>query len=145
MTLLHLAARPGQSILGSKQLAQLTFTAIANQQSAFVPLNVPPFDATKADGSLLTGRPAQSGRVVVVGQAALLEATLDAGGNRGLILYGKPTATFAIEYTTNQGTPRTWTQLSPGFSLTALATPVPLINPGPGFVFYRAAQLFLAP
>ena len=110
-----------------------------------MPLNVPPFDATKADGSLLTGRPAQSGRVVVVGQAALLEATLDAGGNRGLILYGKPSSTFAIEYTTSPGSPRTWTRLSAGFSLTSLATPVPLPNPAPAFVLYRAAQLSAAP
>ncbi|HEU0038836.1 MAG TPA: hypothetical protein VFR76_06155, partial [Verrucomicrobiae bacterium] len=87
----------------------------------------------------------QSGRVVVVGQAALLEATLDAGGNRGLILYGKPTATFAIEYTTNQGSPRTWTRLSPGFSLTSLATLVPLPDPASAFVLYRAAQLSAPP
>jgi hypothetical protein len=108
-------------------------------------LNVFPFDAVKNDGSLLTDRPAQSGRVVVVGPAALLEATVDAGGNRGLNLYGKPSATFAIEYTTNQGNPRTWTRLSPGFSLTALVTPVPLPNTGSGFILYRAAQLSPAP
>lgn len=129
--LLHLAARPGQSILGSKQLAQLAFTAIANQQSAFVPLNALSFSATMADGSLLTDRPAQSGRAVVVGQEALLEATLDASGNRGLILYGKPSFTFAIEYTTSLSSPATWTRLSPGFSLTTLATPVQLLNSVP--------------
>jgi hypothetical protein len=143
--LLHLAARPGQSILGSKQLAQLAFTAITNRQSAFVPLNALPFDATKNDGSLLIDRPAQSGRVVVVGPAALLEATVDDDGNRGLNLYGKPSATFAIEYTTNSSNPRTWTRLAPGFSLTALATPVPLPDTGAGFILYRAVQLSPAP
>ncbi len=143
--LLHLAARPGQSILGSKQLAQLTFTALANQQSGFVPLNALPFSATKADGWLLTDQPARSGRAVVVGQEALLEATLDASGNRGLVLYGKPSATFAIEYTTSLTSPRTWTRLSPGFSLTTLATPIQLLNPAPDFVLYRAALLAAAP
>jgi hypothetical protein len=143
--LLHLAARPGQSILGFKQLAQLTFTAIANQQSAFVPLNALPFSATKAGGSLLTGRPAQSGRAVVVGQEALLEATLDASGNRGLILYGKPSSTFAIEYTTSLTSSATWTRLTSGFSLTTLATPVQLSNSSPDLVLYRAARLSAAP
>jgi len=144
-TVLHLAARPGQSILGSKQLAQLTFTAITNQQSAFVPLNALPFSATKADGSLLTSQPAHSGRAVVVGQEALLEATLDASGNRSVILYGKPSSSFAIEYTASPGSPRTWTRLSPGFSLTSLATLVPLPDPASAFVLYRAAQLAAAP
>jgi hypothetical protein len=142
---LHLSTRAGQSILGSKQVAQLTFTAIANQQSAFVPLKVLPFDALKADGTLVTDRPAQSGRAVVVGQESLLEAMVNSNGTRGLVLYGKPLSTFAIEYTTNFSGPRTWSRLSPNVSLNALATPVSLVGSAPNGVLYRAAQLTAAP
>jgi hypothetical protein len=137
---LHLAARPGQTILGSKQIAQLGFVALANQQSAFVPLRVRPFDAIKADGLLVTNRPAQPGRVVVVGQESLLEATFDSDGTRRLLLYGKPSATYAIEYAASYSGDAVWTRLPGDISLTTLSALVPGLAPVPTGIFYRAVE-----
>ncbi|HWH70715.1 MAG TPA: hypothetical protein VNT26_15100, partial [Candidatus Sulfotelmatobacter sp.] len=99
---LHLPARSGQLLFGGKQIAQFTFAAIASQPSAFVPLKLQQINATKAGSSLLTSNLfGASGRAVVVGREALLEAALQRNGTRIMTLYGKPYSSYALEYATN--------------------------------------------
>lgn len=137
---LHLAASAGQTLLGSNQIAQLAFTAVANQQSAFVPLTVLPFTATLTDGSVVTNRPAQSGRAVVIGPQSLLEAGCNADGTCSLTLYGKPLTGYAIEYTTNLANPTAWTPLTSTVSPVSMVAPVQGLVPAPPQIFYRAFE-----
>jgi hypothetical protein len=138
--LLHLAAASGQILVGSNQVAQLGFTAIAGQPSALVPLTLLPFSATTADGVLLTNRPVNPGRIVVIGRESLLEASLDSSGKPGLTLYGKPSSSYIVEFTTNLCSPVDWVPLPSTFNPAALAIPVPLLSPAPDQIFYRAVE-----
>jgi hypothetical protein len=138
--LLHLAAAPDQVLVGSNQVAQLGFTAIAGQPSALVPLTLRPFAATTADGVLLTNRPTTPGRIAVIGRESLLEASLDSSGKPGLTLYGKPSSSYIIEFTTNLCSPDDWVPLPSTLNPAALAIPVPLLSPAPAQIFYRAVE-----
>ena len=139
--LLHLAARPSQTILVSTPVVRLGFTAIADQHSAFVPLSALPFTAARADGSLITDRPVQPGRVVIIAQESLLEASLNPDGTPGLMLYGKPFSSYAIEYATQLYGTTNWTRLSSDIPLATLAAPVQGLYPPPGQIFYRAVEI----
>ncbi len=137
--LLHMEAGPGQVMLGSNEIAQLNFTAVTGQGSSAVPLLLQPFTATRADGVLLSGRPAQSGRVVIVGQESLLEIIKGPTGTRNLILYGKPFTTYLVEYTTDLSTP-TWTTLASLNLPATMTASVSGIDAAPDEIFCRAVE-----
>jgi hypothetical protein len=139
--LLQLAAEEGEALVGSNVVAQLDFTAIPGQQSGFVPLGLLPFTAWTADGTLLTNRPANGGRVVVVGSQSLLEPRLDASGNPSLLLYGSPSSSYIVEFTTNLASPLAWLPLWSNISPATLMAPVPLLSPSPDIIFYRAVEV----
>jgi hypothetical protein len=141
--LLHFVASSGQAFFGTQEVAQLAFTALPDQTSAFVPLQVPPFSAVKIDGTVVTNRPAQSGRAVVVGNGTLLEAGFAADGSRVLTLYAQP-ATYAIEYTADLNDPVTWTALPYTISPLKLATLITGLDSS-DVVFYRAVTLSSGP
>jgi hypothetical protein len=142
---IQLATRSGQTLLGSKEVAQLSFSSIANQQSAFVPLRVRPFGATKSDGTFIADRPAEPGRAVIIAQEALLEAAFNTDGSRRLMLFGKPASTYAIEYTTNPTTAGSWVRLPVGVTLNALSAAVPGIDATATQVFFRTVELIAGP
>ncbi len=134
----HLAARSGQSLLGSKTVAAIGFTALSNVPSAFVPLQFLAVSAAKADLSLLGNVIAQSARVVVIGQEPLLEASLE-DGQRQMRVYGIPWMAYSIQLSTNLGFAGSWTELL-HFPLTNYIHTVAGLPERPGPVFYRAAQ-----
>jgi len=142
--LLHFVANSGQAFFGTQQVAQLTFTAIPNQTSAFVPLQVPPFSAIKIDGTVVTNRPAQSGRAVVVGHGTLLEAGFAADGSRMLTLYAQPAQTYGIQYATELNDPATWTALPYTISPLKLDTLITALDSS-DVIFYRAVTLSPGP
>jgi hypothetical protein len=137
---LHLMTGPGQIILGSNEIAQLNFMANPGQRSAAVPLDLMPFDATRADGVLLTKRPAQPGRVVIVGEEALLEVSRSPMGTRNLVLYGKPSVSYLVEYTTNLSNPA-WTSLATIVLPATMTAPVSGIDTAPDEILCRAVEL----
>lgn len=141
----HLAARAGQTFSGAKQVAQLAFTALPGEPSAFVPLRLSHLSVTKPDANLVTNLYTRSGRVVVVGNEPLLEASVSAGGVRGLTLYGKPNSSYAVEFATDLASPVLWTRMPYRVPLTAMATPVPGLSPEPARIFYRALEFFADP
>ncbi|MCL5098564.1 MAG: hypothetical protein M1608_13750, partial [Candidatus Omnitrophica bacterium] len=142
--LLHLVTRTGQTLVGSKQIAQLVFTAVPNQPSAFVPLKLTSISAAKPDASKLTNVFAQSGRVVVIGQQALLEAGFESDGTRQLMLYGKPGSSYAIEYSTNIISTGPWAPLY-HLPLTTMSASLQALNRSLDPVFYRAFEFFADP
>ena len=137
--LLHFAAQAGQSFSGAKPLGQLTFTAVAGQSSAFVPLTVAGLATTKPDASSVSQLVAQSGRVVVVGHESLLEALRAPDGSRTLRLYARTNATYAIEYANALSGSNRWTSWVrvPMTNFSATFQPTQPIAPS---VFYRAYE-----
>lgn len=137
--LLHFTAQSGQSFSGAKQLGQLTFTAVAGQSSAFVPLQVTSLAATRPDASPVSQLVAQSGRVVVVGYQPLLEALRAPDGSRTLMLYARPNATYAIEYANALSGSNRWTSWV-RVPMTDLSTTLQPTQPIEPSVFYRAYE-----
>lgn len=142
---IQLATRSGQTLLGYKEVAQLSFSTIVNQQSAFVPLSVRPFSATKSDGTFIADRPSEPGRAVIIAQEALLEAAFNTDGSRRLMLFGKPASTYAIEYSTNPTAAGSWVRLPAGVTLNTLSAAVPGIDATASQVFFRTVELIAGP
>jgi len=135
---LHLPARSGQVISGSKEVAQFAFRAAPGQPSAFVPLTIKQVVAARPGNSTLTNLTTSSGRLVIVGNESLLEAGMTTNGSRALTLYAKPNFSYALQYTTNLGPAAIWTSLRP-LAITQLATPVFGLE-GVDPIFYRAME-----
>jgi hypothetical protein len=138
--LLHMRAGQGQIILGSNQISRLNFTANPGQRSVAVPLDLMPFGATRTDGVFLTNRPVQSGRVVIVGEEALLEVSRGPTSTRNLVLYGKPSVSYLVEYTTNLSNP-SWGALATIVLPSTMTASVSGINAQPEEIFCRAVEL----
>jgi hypothetical protein len=107
--LLTLTAMPGQTIQGTQHLARLSFSAITNQSSAFVPLHISSVAGTRVGAGLTPSTLANDGRVVIVGDQPLLETLPPTNGNRQLMFYGKRNSTNRIQYATRLGTNVVWT------------------------------------
>ncbi len=144
-SILHMAARSGQAIIGNKPLGQLAFAAIPGQHSAFVPLTLRQITAVKPDSSLVTKLFGQSGRAVVIGPEALLDGQLAPDGTRDLTLFGNPFSSYAIEYANSLNPAGLWTRLPLRIPLTTLSEPIQLSDPIAGQVFYRAVEFVAEP
>jgi hypothetical protein len=134
----EVAASPGQSLQGARQLAKLAFAVAADQTSAFVTLQATDIQAASTVGLLehTVGRP---GRVVIVGREPLLEAQFTSLGSRRLVVYGEPGAHVQLQTTPALGSGvswQPWRELDlPG--LFVVLDDVPLAeNP----LFYRALR-----
>jgi hypothetical protein len=136
---LHLPARSGQSISGSKTVANFAFQATPGQRSAFVPLSLRTVAGKRTDSSVMTNLSLNSGRLVLVGDESLLEAAVTSNKSRTMTLYAKPYFTYALEYRTNLTSKTVWTRLRP-MAITELATSVTAPEVGSDQVFYRAVQ-----
>ena len=96
--LISLSSCPGRFIWVTNEMEQegwLYVTAVSNQPSAILPLQFTDVVGRMPDGTPLTQAPISAGRVVVVGQEPLLEASFDPTGH--------PIATiYALSGTTNR-------------------------------------------
>ena len=93
---------PASSVLhGPTAVGQLGFTAVSNQNSAFVPLIISEIQGTKPNGTPVGNSFGQSGRVVVIGTQPLLEAWRGTNSQRMLTLFGNPGTSYEIFYNTN--------------------------------------------
>src|SRR6185437_9766601 len=137
---LHFAALSGQAIAaGTNALAQLSFTAVSNQVSAFVPLQATQVDGTRSDASPISHTFAESGRVAVIAEQPLLEAGFAPDNSRQLTLYGKAWMSYAIECSTNLSDPNGWKQVRYFAHTNMVTTLTGLSAPAPE-AFYRALE-----
>ncbi len=136
---MHLATLSGQTIVGNNALAEIAFTAVSNQSSAFVPLQVTALSGTKPDATPISRTLAQSGRVVVIANQPLLEAGFASDGSRQLTLYGKAWMSYAILYSTNVANPAGWSQAR-YFAQTNMVTSLTGLGPAAPNAFYRAME-----
>ena len=109
--LIAIQAKPGQTLHGTGQLAQLNFLAVRKPPSSFVSLTVTSICAVKPDASTYVNYIAQGGTVTVVQDAPLLRAVVGPDMQRSLMLFGLPGVNYQIQYTTNLTSPIIWTPL----------------------------------
>jgi hypothetical protein len=101
----------GQVFRGTEQLAQLSFLAVPNPPSAFVPLRVENISAAKPDGSAYINYMTQPGLIIDVQDRPILTAALGASMQSKLTLYGLPGANYQIQSATNLNYPVVWVPL----------------------------------
>jgi subtilisin-like proprotein convertase family protein len=101
-------ALPGQSLQGAQQIGELSFLAISNRPSAFVPLQLQNVAAVKTNESLYENYVLHDARVAVVVDQALLSADVITNSARELTLYGRLNANYELQYSTNLRAPILW-------------------------------------
>jgi hypothetical protein len=126
-TEIALTNAPGQTLQGLQQVAALAFTAASNQPSGILPLLVTDLQARRSDGTLVVSLADGPGRVIVVGEEPVLEATHLPNGQMRLTVYGVPGTTVSLETATELSTPILW---MPWMDVT-LTDVVHLIEPVP--------------
>jgi hypothetical protein len=136
---LDFTASPGQSLQGTQTLARLHFTAPAGQNSDFVPLVIGEIVCTPEDSSKSPSPLLNFGRVTIVGDKPLLEASLAANGDRVLSLYDEPGQTVLIERSTSLGPDANWTTWR-SVTLTNLIQRLVESDGGGQSTFYRARR-----
>jgi hypothetical protein len=141
LSTLQFKARPGKVLLGDKLLGKLAFATAGGKPSQFLTLKVLRINAKMADGSQVAKDVNYPARVAFVADQPLLEFQPQADGTRSLMLYGKPAATYAIEYASDFGAAAVWTRLPGQIPLSSLAAEIQSVS-GTGSVgFYRAVQV----
>jgi hypothetical protein len=136
---ISMSAASGQTFQGNQEIAQLNFSVLSNQPSAFVPFKPQTIQAKNADSSVTTNIAVQSGRLVIIGNEPLLETTLNANQRRDLTLYGKPGASYQIEYATNLSNPSSWTLLT-RLPMTNLVQVLTGLDASKASMFLRASE-----
>jgi len=131
-------AVPGQVLQGTQEIAQLTFTAISNEYSAFVSLPFESVNAVKPDGSAYTNYITPAARIAVIEGQPLLEASLAANAARDLTLYGRLGVSYELQSSTNLALPSQWNSVWSYVQTNgAMTIEVDSLNPN---IFYRIFQ-----
>jgi hypothetical protein len=99
-------ASPNQPLVGSNQLARLSFQTTTNQRSSFVGLPVTIPTAVKPNALNYSNYFAGSGQVALVSDVPLLQP-INTGG-RSLNLFGKVGSRYQLQSTTSYGPNATW-------------------------------------
>jgi hypothetical protein len=125
---------------GSLPFGQLWFTAVSNQTSAFLPLQLTSPVLGKTDGSTVSNVLVQPGRVVLIAEQPLMEAFADRNGSRSMTIYGKPWSAYALEYSSDLKNTNGW-RLHSRHPFTNMFVTLAGLHGNSGTYFYRAAEL----
>ena len=96
---LTLTALAGQTLQGTQRVT-LRFGSVASQSSAFLPLHVSALTGTRAGEGYQPSALATDGKVAVVSDQPLVEV-FPTNSGRALVLYGKKSTTYNLEYNTD--------------------------------------------
>ena len=100
--LIAIQTAPGQVLQGTQQqILQLTFTAVTNQTSAFVPLVFGSANAVKPGNVTYSNYITHPGNVTVIQDKPLLIAATDTNQNRNLTLLGRLGTNYQLQFSTN--------------------------------------------
>jgi hypothetical protein len=139
---LSFRAASGSSISGQGAAVMLSFVS-TNHTSTFVPVRPSSIVARKADQATIPPLLASAGRMVLVGNEPLVEATVEATG-RKLTLYGRPWASFEIQGSSNMGPGGQW-QLVARVPMTNLVYSISNLNTNERTQFFRALEFVADP
>ena len=137
--LLKFPAASGQNLLGNQAIAQINFTAASNQPSAFVPFTPGSLQGLNVDGSPALSLGLGGGRVVIIDNQPLLEATQAADGSRNLTLFGKDGASYQVQFSTNLLDSAAWTDQAI-VALSGMTQDLPGQDTTPPEVYFRAYE-----
>lgn len=139
---LSFRAAAGNLISGNGPAVLLSFVS-TNHTSAFVPVRASSIVARKADASSLVPLLVTSGRMVLVGNEPLVEATIASTG-RHLALYGKPGSSYEIQGAPNLDSGSQW-NLVTRVPMTALVYSLSNLNVNERTQFFRALEFTADP
>jgi len=105
--IVSVAARTGNALQYTHP-ANLRFESVPGQISTFAPLQVVSVACTPVQEGLEPTILVNDGRVVVMGEKALLEPVLVTPPLRRLLVYVRPGTSYTIEYSTNAANPAAW-------------------------------------
>jgi hypothetical protein len=135
---LSLHAVPGQVLQATQQLALLTFEAISNQFSAFVPLPLSNANAAKPDGTHYVNYLTPVARVAVIEGEPLLLASLSTNLSRELTLYGRLGRNYELQSSTSLASPIVW---KPQWDYVQTNGAITIsVGSAPPMIFYRIFQ-----
>jgi hypothetical protein len=131
----NLRAAAGKSFIGSNFVANLNFTIVTNQLSAFVPMSTTVLAGTKPNNGSFLGLFPGLGEVAVVADQPLLRAVASTNSPRSLNLYGQVGATYQVLFTTNVTASPAWQPLTT-YTHTNVAQSLTVGGSDP-MIFYR--------
>ena len=99
-TFFTLVTESGQVLQGPALAGNIGFSALSNS-SAFVPLTIANIQGTKSDGTPVGIAFGLGGRVVVIGNQPLLEASLGTDAQGIIRVYGNPGDAYQMNLSTN--------------------------------------------
>jgi hypothetical protein len=113
----------------------LSFVAVSNQFSAFVPLPIANPAAAKPDGTAYTNYITPTATIVVIEGEPMLSAAFSLQSGRELTLYGRLGHSYQLQSTANLAPPGPWTpEWDYVQTNNAITTGVPSVQP---LIFYR--------
>lgn len=124
-----------------QQLAWLYLTAVSNQPSAFVWVDLGQSIGTLPDGSLVTNYIASAGRVAIIGEEPLLEAVMGTHRQPQLIVYAPSGTTNVVEF--KPALDNSTTSWRPAFAVEISSTNLwqtIIVSPTNRTMFYRARR-----
>ncbi|MEI6785540.1 MAG: cadherin repeat domain-containing protein, partial [Verrucomicrobiota bacterium] len=135
---LHLTFTPtnGQPLQNTQWLANLYFTPLLKQSSAFINLGFAAGSAYTDQGILVPTILGNPGRVILIARESLLEATIGSSGEKRLIVHGHPETTYWVEYATDLTKPIVWNSGWP-ITLTGVSESQEIIINTNGPIFLR--------
>ncbi len=136
-TLLSFATVAEQVMQGTQQVARLHFTA--GSSSVFAPLNARASSSVMDDPSLVPAVLGNDGRVVVIGDQALLEGTVNSRGQRQLAIYGRVGSNYTLQSRFGSGPGTTWATRNT-FPLTNVVQTITPPNATSPLIFFRLRQ-----
>lgn len=146
LAVVRLFTCPGKALTLTQavDIADLCFTALPDQPSAFTRLSVTNIALTTTNGRVVVHPSTSAGTVVIVGTKPLLEASLTQERIRQMFLYAQPGSFYQVEWTTNLSLPIVW-QLSCRVPMTGPALALCCVDAGNSTAFFRATQLGVGP
>ena len=121
-----------------QQIAELSFSAVPNEHSAFVKLPLTSVSANKPDGSSYVNYITHAAEVAVVQVEPLLSASVSAARGRNLTLFGKLGVNYQLQYSTNVALPGFWSPLLDYCQTQGVMTVN--VSSGNPNIFYRLVQ-----
>lgn len=134
-----LVPKPGLVLRGPKQFAEICFSLVRDQHSAFVPLKVENILGLRENGSPIGNTEGLAGMAVIVSDAPLLECVHEKANEPGLLLYARPNWSCAIEERLSLEAASAWHELT-RVTVTNLTTVIPISGTN-NTSFYRAIRL----
>lgn len=129
----------GRKLVGDYRIARLSFDSTEDGPSLFAPLQVAALEGLNNKGVTITNVDGYDGEVVVIGERPILDIVRGDESSAELVLYAKPSRSYAIEATGVLSNSNSW-PIFTYFPMTNTYANVPVDEPDNKVAFYRARE-----